>query len=408
MKISVVSPTYNEAGNLSRLIAEIGAAVEALDYEIIIVDDNSPDGTWDKAERIAQINPRLRVIRRLKNRGLSQAVVEGFLAARGDYIACIDADLQHDPRILPQLIAALDDGSEVAVGSRYVSGGGTGEWNHFRRLESWVATKLAQFFLGVALRDPMSGYFILRRRDFVRICTLLDVRGFKILLEIVAQLAPNNLMEVPYTFRTRAAGESKLSSKVILQYLGQLWRLSSVSRYTSVRFIKFALVGTWGVFINLCIFMALSRMLGIQDWRISAAASSLSNLSNYIANNAWAFVHSGHRGWAVARGYASYLLTSLLGLSASTATFAVLYYGFHRQSLQELTGTYPKPIIVGFQLISILVGVFFNYVLNRLMTWRDRTKDKTREEHFLDKGGVSRKKLDGLGKTRRAGDVQGA
>jgi dolichol-phosphate mannosyltransferase len=389
MKISVVSPTYNEAANICRLISEVAAALEGFDYEIVIADDNSPDGTWEKAEEIAQSNPRVRVIRRLKNRGLSPAVVEGFLAASGEYVACIDADLQHDPGILPQMVAALDGGSEVAVGSRYVSGGGTGEWNLIRRFQSWVATKLAQLFLGVALWDPMSGYFILRRNEFRKICTQLDVQGFKILLEIVARLAPANLKEIPYTFRPRAAGESKLSSKVVLQYLGQLWRLSSVSRYLYVRLIKFALVGTSGVFINLCIFMALSRILGIQDWRISAAASLLSNLSNYIANNAWTFVDRGRRGWAVARGYASYLFMFLVGLSASTLTFAALSYGFHRHFSQQQTGNDSKPLILGFQLVSILVGTFFNYELNKRITWRHLSKRKAKEEHSLADGGVS-------------------
>jgi dolichol-phosphate mannosyltransferase len=279
MRISVVSPTYNEAANIARLISEVGTALEGFEFEIVIADDNSPDGTWEKAERIAQTNPRVRVIRRLNNRGLSPAVIEGFLAASGDYVACIDADLQHDPMILRQMVAALAGGSEIAVGSRYVNGGGTGEWTPLRRFESWVATKLAQLFLGVTLRDPMSGYFILRREDFCNICSQLDVRGFKILLEIVSRLAPSNLKEIPYTFRPRVAGESKLSSKVIFQYFGQLWRLSSASRYMSVRLIKFALVGTSGVFINLCIFMALFQILGIQDWRISAVASLLSNLT---------------------------------------------------------------------------------------------------------------------------------
>jgi dolichol-phosphate mannosyltransferase len=389
MKISVVSPTYNEAANIDRLISEVATALEGFDYEIVIADDNSPDGTWKKAEEIAQANPRVRVIRRLKNRGLSPAVVEGFLAASGDYVACIDADLQHDPKILPQMVAALDNGSEVAVGSRYVSGGGTGEWNLNRRFQSWVATKLAQLFLGVALRDPMSGYFILRREDFQKVCAQLDVRGFKILLEIVARLAPSNLKEIPYTFRTRTAGESKLSSKVVLQYFSQLWKLSSVSRYMSVRFIKFALVGTSGVFINLCIFLLLSRVLGIRDWRISAAASLLSNLSNYVANNAWTFVDRGHRGWAMVRGYASYLLMSLVGLSVSTLTFAGLSYGFHRYFDQSPIGNYSKLSVLGFQLVSILVGTFFNYPLNRRVTWRDTTKRKLTREHGSEQDSVS-------------------
>jgi len=389
MKISVVSPTYNEALNVTDLISEVAAALEGFDYEIVIADDNSPDGTWEIAEKIARSNLRVRVIRRLENSGLSPSVIEGFLAAKGDYIACIDADRQHDPKILPRMVAALASGAELAVGSRYVSGGGTGEWNLFRRFESWVATKLARLFLGVALRDPMSGYFILRREDFEKVSTQLDARGFKILLEIVARLAPSRLEEIPYTFRARVAGQSKLSSRIVLQYLGQLWRLSSVSRYMSVRLIKFAIVGTSGVFINLCIFMALSRILGIQDWHISVLASLVSNLSNYIANNAWTFVDRGHRGRAMARGYISYLFMSVVGLFASTLTFAALSHDFYRHFPLHLMGNYSKPIALGFQLISILVGTLFNYELNRRVTWRDAAERTAEEGHSSRAGGVS-------------------
>jgi len=389
MKISVVSPTYNEAPNITRFISEVAAALEGFEYEIVVADDNSPDGTCEKAEKIAQINPRVRVIRRLKNPGLSPAVIEGFLAAKGDYVACIDADCQHDPRILPRMVDALASGAELAVGSRYVSGGGTGEWNLFRRFESWVATKLAQLFLGVALRDPMSGYFILRREDFGKVCTQLDARGFKILLEIVSRLAPSRLEEIPYTFRARVAGQSKLSSIVILQYLSQLWRLSSVSRYTSVRFIKFAMVGTSGVFINLCIFMALSRIVGIQDWRISAAASLVSNLSNYVANNAWTFLDRGHRGKAMVRGYVSYLFMSVAGLLASTLMFAALSHGFYRQFSTHLIGNYSGPITLGFQLTSILIGTLFNYELNRRVTWGDAAERTVEKGHTSRENSVS-------------------
>jgi dolichol-phosphate mannosyltransferase len=388
MRISVISPTYNEAANIARLVSEVAAALEGFEFEIVIADDNSPDRTWEEVDRIAQTNPRVRVIRRRNNRGLSPAVIDGFLAATGDYLACIDADLQHDPKILRQMVAALASGSEVVVGSRYVNGGGTGEWHPFRRFESWVATKLAQLFLGVTLRDPMSGYFILRREDFRNICSQLDVRGFKILLEIVSRLAPANLKEIPYTFRPRVAGESKLSSKVIFQYFGQLWRLASVSRYLSVRLIKFALVGTSGVFINLCLFMALSQILGVQDWRISAVASLLSNLTNYTANNLWTFSDRRHQGWAMVRGYASYLCMSLVGLLASTLTFATLSHGLHRLFPPQLAGHGLKPIIV-VQLFSILVGTVFNYELNRRVTWRDAAKGKANHEHSSPAGGVS-------------------
>ena len=373
MKLSVVTPTYNEAANVRRLIAEISAVLQGMEYEIVVADDNSPDGTWAIVGDIGQNNPRVRVLRRMKNSGLSPSVIDGFLAGVGEYVACIDADLQHDPNILRQMAEALDHGAQVAVGSRYVSGGCTGKWTPLRRFESWVATKLAQMFLGVELYDPMSGYFMLRRADFETVCSQLNARGFKILLEIVARLAPEELKEIPYTFRAREAGESKLSSKVILQYLGQLWRLSSISRYMSVRFIKFAIVGASGTIVNLCIFLASSQLLGLHDWRISALASLISNLTNYVSNNAWTFVDRGHRGWELIRGYAWYLSMSLVGLLASTLTFAGLSYGFHRFPVVG-SGHESKQLLLGFQLIAILVGTFFNYELNKRFTWRDYNK----------------------------------
>jgi dolichol-phosphate mannosyltransferase len=374
VKLTIVSPTFNEAENVCRLVREVGAALSGIDYELLIADDNSPDRTWATAQELASQNPRVRVLHRMTNRGLSRAVIDGFLSSSSEYIGVIDADLQHDPAILPQMIAALDAGADIAVGSRYVRGYRTGTWTLPRRFQSWVGTKLAQSFIGVELTDPMSGYFVLRRADFNRIYTQLDSSGFKILLEIIARLAPSKLEEVPYTFRPRIAGQSKLSSKVIFQYLGQLWRLSSVSRYMSVRFIKFGLVGASGTLVNLCAFLILARLCGLRDWRISALASLIANLTNYIFNNTWTFVDRGHRGWSLLRGYLSYLAFSLLGLSASTLTFAGLTH-FYDVSVHSLHWSRQSTIVpLGFQLAAILVGTIFNYELNKRFTWRDRAR----------------------------------
>lgn len=372
MKITIVSPTYNEAENVSRLAKEVHATLSGIDYELLIADDDSPDRTWAIAQELATTNPHIRVLRRTTDRGLSAAVIEGILSSSGEYVAVIDADLQHNPGILPQMIAALDAGAEIVVGSRYVEGGGTSTWNAVRRFQSWVATKLARSFLGVELRDPMSGYFILRRSDFDRIHEQLDSRGFKILLEIIVRLAPSRLEEVPYTFRTRVAGQSKLSSKVVLQYLGQLWRLSSVSHYMSVRFIKFALVGASGTIVNLCAFLSFARVLGLRDWRISALATLFANLTNYVFNNAWTFVDRGHRGWSLLRGYLTYLGFSVVGISVSTLTFAGLTRAYHTylHTVQPATESYI--LALGFQFVAILVGTVFNYELNKRFTWRDK------------------------------------
>jgi dolichol-phosphate mannosyltransferase len=370
MKVTIVSPTYNEADNIPRLVDEVGNALSGIDYELLIADDDSPDRTWAVAQEAAGHNPRLRVLRRHTDRGLSQAVIEGFLSSSSEYVGAIDADLQHDPAILQQMISALDAGAEIVVASRYIDGGGTGRWNAVRRFESWVATKLAQTFLGVQLTDPMSGYFVMRRGDFIRIHKELDTRGFKILLEIIARLAPSRLDEVPYTFGVRVAGESKLSSKVVLQYLGQLWKLSSVSRYMSVRFIKFGLVGASGTIVNLIVFLAFARLFGVRDWRISASATVLANLTNYVANNAWTFVDRGHRGWSLLKGYISYLTFSSVGLAVSTLSFAVLMricdvYGRALHPSKELDF-----VALGCQFAAIFIGTVFNYNLTSWFTWR--------------------------------------
>jgi dolichol-phosphate mannosyltransferase len=377
VKVTIVSPTYNEAENVPRLAQAVCAELSGVEYELLIADDDSPDGTWAVAQELGKQNRRITVLRRLVDRGLSAAVIEAFLLSSSEYVGVIDADLQHDPSILPKMIAALDDGAEIAVGSRYVEGGGTGTWNASRRFQSWVATKLAQVFLGVQLSDPMSGYFVMRRSDFKRIYKRLDPSGFKILLEIIARLAPSRLDEVPYTFRERVAGRSKLSSKVILQYLFQLWKLSSVSRYMPVRFIKFALVGGFGTLVNLCAFAGFARLFGFQDWRISALATLIANVSNYIFNNAWTFVDRGHSGRALLKGYASYLAFSLLGLSASTLTFAGLSHVYDVRLHSQYSTGHSNMVALGFQIAAILVGTIFNYNLTSRFTWRNEDESET-------------------------------
>jgi dolichol-phosphate mannosyltransferase len=228
MKISVIAPTYNEAENIGPFVETVSRALAGLDYEILIVDDDSPDLTWRAANELSKQNPNVRVIRRMRNRGLGRAVVEGFSQARAEVLACLDADLQHDPSILPQMLHELEKGGELVVGSRYMRSGKIEEWNLVRRFVSWIATKAAQICVGVKLDDPMSGYFMLRREDFLAVRDQLNAEGFKILLEIAAELKGGKIVEVPFTFRPRTAGRSKLSVKVVLQYLNQLWRLGSV------------------------------------------------------------------------------------------------------------------------------------------------------------------------------------
>jgi dolichol-phosphate mannosyltransferase len=370
MKLSVISPTLNEAENVSRLVEQLQGALVDIDYEILIVDDDSPDLTWSIAEKISLTNPRVRTLRRMHDPGLSVAVIDGFSAAGGDVVACIDADLQHDPSILPRMLDELQ-GMDVVVGSRHVDGGSTGKWNWLRRLQSWIATKTAQFLLGVKLKDPMSGYFLVWRKDFVAVKEQLDGKGFKILLEILARLHGSRVKEVPYTFRPRTHGESKLSSKVVLLYIQQLWRLCGTSRHFSVRLLKSAVVGGIGVFINLAVMALVLKLTKVQDWRASAIASLIANVHNYAMINLQTYADRSHKEFRRLEGYLSYLLVTAAGLVLTTGSYAALIWSLARTSLLRGGAATPGFFLrLSCEFAAILIAGWFNYTVNEVFTPR--------------------------------------
>lgn len=223
--VSLVVPTYNERDNVVPLLEAIGAAMAGRGLEVWIVDDDSPDRTWELASDYARSHPEVRVIRRTSERGLSAAVIEGFHRARGDLLAVMDADLSHDPALLPRLVDAVAGGADIAVGSRRVPGGGVDNWPWHRRYASDVATALARWWLRVPLSDPMSGYFVLRRAVFEGVRERLRPRGYKILLEIVCRTGAVKLVELPYVFGDRRQGVSKVSPRVAWEFVTSLWEL---------------------------------------------------------------------------------------------------------------------------------------------------------------------------------------
>lgn len=227
--LSIVVPTYNEAENIHRLLDEIESTLGDLSFEVIIVDDDSPDRTWEIAQKITRQKSWLHVIRRIGRRGLSSAVVEGFHSARGNVLAVMDSDGQHDPALLPKLFSAVQGGSVVAIGSRYVPGGSVEGWARARHFLSFLATGCAWLVCHNRIKDPMSGFFAIDRNTFAMIETKLRPRGFKILLEILGILEHRaHVVEVPLIFRLRWKGESKLDTRVemqfFLQILSLLWR----------------------------------------------------------------------------------------------------------------------------------------------------------------------------------------
>ena len=226
--ISLILPTYNEAANLPDLITEIRDALGDASYEIIIVDDDSPDRTWETAQRLG---PPVRSIRRTGERGLSSAVIEGFHRAKGDMLVVMDADGQHDPRLILKMVDALKMGETMTVGSRYIEGGGVEGLSEARHFASRVATAFAHLVMEANVEDPMSGFFALRTETFRQIAPSLKPSGFKILLEILSWLpAGSTVFEVPLMFRKRRKGESKLSWRVEMQYFKQVTRLFLLGR----------------------------------------------------------------------------------------------------------------------------------------------------------------------------------
>jgi len=391
MKLSVISPTFDEAQNVGPLLERLSQVLCGVDYEILIVDDDSPDQTWFVAQQAARRDRRVRVLRRLQNPGLGAAVIDGFKAAQGEVVACIDADLQHDPSILPKMLEELGRGSDVVVGSRYVVGGGTGDWNWFRRIESQTATALAKIVLGANLNDPMSGYFLMWRKDFSRVQEQLNGKGFKILLEILAKLHPANIREVPYTFRSRTAGKSKLSSKVVFQYLGQLCQLSKIGRVYSERFLKFATVGSIGVGVNLLTMALLLKLTDERGWQASAAASLTANVSNYILNNYWTFSDRLHKGFGVVKGYFSYLLMTSLGIVIATSAYTTLTTGLRQIPLfRDARPPFNWFTALFCQSLSIVLGMYLNYRLNTAITWSDRPRPEANQLQLRSRAFVAR------------------
>ena len=215
---SLILPTYNEAENVPRCVEAVCRVLSGRDFEIVVADDNSPDRTWEVAENLS--NPHVRVLRRMSKRGLSAAVVEGFEFAGGEFLGVMDADLQHDESILPQMIDALET-NEFVIGART----DLGDWSMVRRFSSRAAAAMARAVLGVRISDPMSGYFVLKREVFERVKQRLSPRGFKIMLELFCLARPRCFSEVGYKFRTRQAGESKVSASVATEYIKSLFEL---------------------------------------------------------------------------------------------------------------------------------------------------------------------------------------
>ncbi|MBN9021966.1 MAG: polyprenol monophosphomannose synthase, partial [Rhizobiales bacterium] len=285
-EITIVIPTLNERDNVPVLVQRLSAALEGVAWEAIFVDDDSKDGTIEAVRAIARRTPRIRGIRRVHRRGLAGASLEGMLASAAPYVALIDADLQHDETRLRDMLAVLRSGeADVVVASRYVGTVETGGLSDVRHKGSRFATLLAQRLLKAPLSDPMSGFFAIRREAVEAVAPRLSDQGFKILLDILASSPePLRIKEIPYVFKPRLHGESKLDAAVVLEYLGLVVAKLS-GDLVSIRFLMFALVGTSGVIVNLAV-LWLVLALGTDFAAAKTAAMVAAMVANYTLNNA--------------------------------------------------------------------------------------------------------------------------
>ncbi len=353
-RATVVVPTYNESANIPVLVKRILAA--APDVEVLVVDDDSPDGTAAKAEALGA---PVRVIKRVGERGLSTAVLKGIAEAAAEICVVIDADLSHPPEKIPDLVKAVEDGADIAVGSRYCKGGEIDNWPFLRRLTSKAGTMLAAPL--TSCNDPLAGYFCLRKKliDGVE----LKPRGFKILLEILARAKPATIAEVPIKFEDRGEGTSKFSKKERREYLRQLRDLYRDLNAGPWRLFKFLVTGTTGVGVNYVVYSLLHRLLGWSSAAGAVGAFIVAMTSNYAINRWWTFRAAG----SLFVSYAFYALGTLGGFGVQLAVmYAALGPAMARTGVEH--GIRDDVAL----LAGIVAGTAVNYVASELLAFRRR------------------------------------
>lgn len=377
LALSLVLPTYNERGNIAPLVAQLTRLLDAMlpgAYELILVDDDSPDGTWAVALGLVAAYPQLRVMRRRRERGLSSAVIRGWQLARGQILAVIDADLQHPPDLLRSLWQAMAQGADLAIASRHIDGGGVSDWNLIRRGLSRGAQVLGLVLLpGVVGRvsDPMSGYFMVRRDAIAD--RPLQPKGYKILLELLGRGQIETIAEVGYVFQERSSGQSKVTWRQYIEYLHHLWSLRW-ARFAAgpsgrkllalpiSRFLKFGLVGLSGVLVDMAVLYGLHDGLGLALTRSKILAAEVAILNNFVWNDAWTFadISMGQLGWpARLKRLLKFNAICLAGLILNVLVLNLLYNLVFDQCWPYLAN-----------LMAIATVTLWNFWINLKLNWR--------------------------------------
>lgn len=360
LDVSIVIPVFREVDNVLPMIARLQNALEGFAWEAIFVDDDSPDGTADRVRLASMTDRRIRVIQRIGRRGLSSACIEGMCAATAPTVVVIDGDGQHDETIIPDMLREMrsDARPHMVVGSRFIEGGGTGDWDVDRVAKSQFATRLAHRFCGVALSDPMSGFFAVDTATARGLAPGLTGIGFKILLDLAsASEEPLRIREIPYVFRTREIGESKLDHVVALEYLFSLYGRTRLARVVPLRFAMFAGVGTMGVGVHMGAMWMLHVKGGIGFSIATLVATLTAICANFLLNNALTYRDRRLVGFRnLSRGFLSFLAVCGTGAIANVGAAAWLH--------DWRDGSWQMSALAG-----ACVAIVWNFALSGRFTW---------------------------------------
>ncbi|HXS07457.1 MAG TPA: glycosyltransferase family 2 protein [Rhizomicrobium sp.] len=357
-ELSIIVPTYKERGNVAELVRRLDAALSGISWEAIFVDDNSPDGTAEAVKDIAGSDNRVRCLRRVGRRGLAGACIEGMLSSASPFVAVMDADLQHDEKVLPDMLKRLKGGADLVAGTRYVEGGSAGSFSKQRGAISRAATWLTRRLVGTPLSDPMSGFFMMRRDRLEDMAPLLSPVGFKILLDIAATGGERlSIAEQPYVFGTRFDGESKFSAQIGVEFLGLLLA-KMTGDLVDPRFLFFAIVGTLGLVVHL-IALRLALVFMPDAFRgAQIVATLVAMTSNFLLNNELTYRDRRLKGLAMLRGFVLFCLIGSVGALTNVDLASWLYY---QRQVWWVAGA-----------AGALMGALWNYAMSTLFVWRAR------------------------------------
>jgi dolichol-phosphate mannosyltransferase len=360
-ELTVIVPTQNERDNVGPTYDALCRALQGIHWEAIFVDDDSQDGTAEMVCLLAGRDRRVRCIQRIGRRGLASACVEGFLASSAPYVAVMDADLQHDERLLPSMLDTLktEPSVDAVVGSRYVECGSIGSLGGYRAWLSGLATRTGRLILRVPIADPMSGFFMVRRETFQGSMRRLSNIGFKILLDIIASAPrPLQVKEIPFHFRERHAGESKFEAFIGWEYL-MLLADKMVGHIIPIRFVLFALIGGLGLLVHLTILWLCLNPMQLTFAISQATATGVAIIGNFTLNNWLTYRDRRLTGWGFALGLLSFALICSFGAVANVGIATLLFAQQH--SVWWVAG-----------IAGALMSSVWNYAVTSALTWRVR------------------------------------